>query len=266
MRVAARYGLSLHQGKTVHLPLYSNKTILFPDGSPLKKTEEVTYLGCAISSTLNHNREINRRLRACTAVWKRLGVFWKTSNCSRRTKLTIYNALINSKPLYALDSLQLTKAQENKLRTFQLKGLRQICKIKTTFVDRRNTNDFVFKIANNAMKERVPGKRKQRPARPIIPTTQTLRKRAQSYMGHLLREPNDAPTRMVTFKGSSDRINLPRKKRVGRPRLHWTHVNLQRCWDSFKLLPEQKFFGQSWDPKNRKHRKLIKKYAEWRLF
>ena len=51
--------------------------------------------------------------------------------------------------MYGLDSAQITEANQIKLDTIQLKGLRQICKIGTTWqgdhVEREYTNEYVDK-------------------------------------------------------------------------------------------------------------------------
>eukprot|EP00975_Prorocentrum_lima_P056965 11952627-Prorocentrum_lima.AAC.1 len=87
-------------------------------------------------------RELKHRIAQCMTVWKKLDVFWLHSTCSPAFKLYVYDAVIRSKLLYGLEGLQLTEQQELSLNTFQLKGLRKILRIKTTFVDHANTNDF----------------------------------------------------------------------------------------------------------------------------
>ena len=58
-----------------------------------------------------------------------------------------------SQLLYGLESAQLTKQAQAKIDIFQLKGLRQVLNITTTFrqmeqgQDRTNDNDYVYKQA-----------------------------------------------------------------------------------------------------------------------
>ena len=52
--------------------------------------------------------------------------------------------MIHSKLIYGLHTLVITDAMASKLNAFQLKGFRQIMKIKTTFVERSNTNEYVY--------------------------------------------------------------------------------------------------------------------------
>eukprot|EP00974_Lingulodinium_polyedra_P059162 5697720-Lingulodinium_polyedra.AAC.1 len=113
----------------------------------MKEEEDVIYLGGNVNNEGRMEREIDRRISACIITWKKLAEFWKHANCSIRTKLNIYNAVIRAKLIYGLEHSHLSKRSKGKISTFQLKGLRQICKITTTYVDREHTNEYVFKKA-----------------------------------------------------------------------------------------------------------------------
>ena len=57
------------------------------------------------------------------------------------------------------------------------------------------------------------------------------------YMGHLLRENKDEPTRRATLSGEY-RINVGREKRAGRPRNNWIEETLKEVWNKYrKALP-----------------------------
>ena len=87
------------------------------------------------------------------ATFKKLDLFWAHSNCSKQFKLLVQDAIIRSKLLYGLESEQLKSENMHKLDVFQLKGLRKILKITTTFVDRTNTNERVYELANRSLAE-----------------------------------------------------------------------------------------------------------------
>ena len=59
---------------------------------------------------------------------KKLDLFWKKAECSKRWKLNVYNAVVLSKLTYGLETLQFTEAQGNVLDAFQQRGLRKIFK------------------------------------------------------------------------------------------------------------------------------------------
>ena len=83
--------------------------------------------------------------------WKKMGPYWKKAAVPNRVKLLAYDALIRSKLVYAFETATLNINAKKRIDAFQLKGLRQILKLKTTFVDRRNTNERVFELANKAI-------------------------------------------------------------------------------------------------------------------
>ena len=80
--------------------------------------------------------------------WKKLAEFWKHSDCSIKQKLVVYDAIIRTKLIYGFESVQVNDTLKSKLDAFQLKGLRQILKIQTTYVNRANTNDVVYTKAS----------------------------------------------------------------------------------------------------------------------
>ena len=73
-------------------------------------------------------------------VLRRLDLFWRAANCSKKWKLQVYNAVIVTKLLYGLENIEGTEATHKLLDTFQLKGLRKILRKNITFIDRENTN------------------------------------------------------------------------------------------------------------------------------
>ena len=70
-----------------------------------------------------------------------------------RWKLIIFDAVIKSKLMYGLESAQLNDSLKNKLDVFQLKGLRKILGLTTTFINRENTNALVYQKANEEVNE-----------------------------------------------------------------------------------------------------------------
>ena len=56
--------------------------------------------------------------------------------------------------MYGLETAQFNNTTRNKLDVFQLKGLRQICKITTTFINREHDNRFVYETAERLSEER----------------------------------------------------------------------------------------------------------------
>ena len=57
-------------------------------------------------------------------------------------------------------------------------------------------------------------------------------------LGHVLRAPPDDPMKQVTVKSQCD-ILIPKKRRVGRPRMHWTNDTMTQAYD--KLVEDHNF-------------------------
>eukprot|EP00975_Prorocentrum_lima_P030180 6330769-Prorocentrum_lima.AAC.1 len=86
-------------------------------------------------------------------ILKKLDVFWMHSSCNIAFRLQAYNAIIKAKFLYGLESMQLTEQQRQSLTTFHLKGLRKHLSMKTTFIDRDNTNARVYAEATRRVQQ-----------------------------------------------------------------------------------------------------------------
>ena len=88
------------------------------------------YLGCALNNRGDGTRELSGRIAECMATLKRLDLFWGQSTCTKQFKLQVFNAVIRSKLVYGLESIQLNETALTKMNVFQLKGLRQIMVMK----------------------------------------------------------------------------------------------------------------------------------------
>jgi hypothetical protein len=66
-------------------------------------------------------REVNKRIGECYITWKKLETYWKHSDCSVKQKLIVYDAVIRTKLIYGLESVQVNDEMEKKIDAFQLK-------------------------------------------------------------------------------------------------------------------------------------------------
>ena len=134
---SAKYGLKLNKGKCVAINMNNEDKIHSPDGKDLQKGAETMYLGNEINTKANLNIEITNKMQEVRKTWFKLSEYWKASNANTKWQLIIYDAIIRSKLLYGLETVQLTEAQQKKINAFQMRGLRQIMKKK--HVLRQNT-------------------------------------------------------------------------------------------------------------------------------
>ena len=69
--------------------------------------------------------------------WTRLGPYWKKAAIPNRGKILVYDALIRSKLVQGFETATINDNAKKGIDAFQMKGLRQILKLKTTFIDRK---------------------------------------------------------------------------------------------------------------------------------
>merc|ERR1712086_301462 len=148
-----RYGLALNYNKCefIGINYHGRRTPKFTNNKKVKQTKQAKYLGVLLTERAQPEIEIRERIKQSAITWKRLDLLWKIGKCSTKTKLQYWNAVINTKLTYALETMYLTKGQLRKLDTFQLKGLRKILKMHTTYIERANTNKEVRKRAATAL-------------------------------------------------------------------------------------------------------------------
>eukprot|EP00973_Karenia_brevis_P072532 10075288-Karenia_brevis.AAC.1 len=56
--------------------------------------EEATYLGARLHEKSSIDKDINQKIGAATAIWRKLDPLWKGTNNSTKEKLNIYNAVV----------------------------------------------------------------------------------------------------------------------------------------------------------------------------
>jgi hypothetical protein len=112
---------------TFSICLY-NKTIyiiILPDGTPIKKEKTSTYLGCKIVSE-NKRENISKIFAATMTTMTQLDIFWRHSDCPTYIKVYTADAVLRTKLLYGMESVQLIPSVLKRIGTFQLEVLRQI--------------------------------------------------------------------------------------------------------------------------------------------
>ncbi len=140
--------MRLNKGKCNVISMNGNYNVRFSDGTLLEKVEDAVYLGGKLTKDAKSHTEVMSRIAATMPVLRPLDLFWRQTKCSNKWKLNVYNAVITSKLVYGLETLQFTGKTLNKMNTFQMKALRKILGVQPTFIDRTQTNALVFNMAN----------------------------------------------------------------------------------------------------------------------
>ena len=152
-----------------------------------------------------------------------MDIFWIKTHCSKKWKLLVFNAVITSIVLYGLES---HGSSWKAIKHVPTKGFTKKMKLHTTFVQRNNSNEYVYRRANETINAPSEG-----PGRQIKPLTEILEDRKLKLLGHVLRRDRQHPLHQAAF---STRSALPREiehRRRGRPRQFWTTNNMRKAWE-----------------------------------
>ena len=212
-------------------------------------------------------------------VLKKLDIFWNKTKCCNAWKIQVLNAVIVSKLIYGLETIEPTEGVANTLDAFHLKGLRKILEMKTTYIDRENTNEKVYKNAQTVLRtknlQKAPSLQKANAwlDRQVRPITEILQEKKFNLLGHVIRRDQNHPLQLVTFdtgrhpsNGAALTIKATRgPRRKGRPRLSWTHENMSKAWlhirDKPDAVPPQ-LRGTEYDNKNAEMNRILARRAE----
>jgi len=229
------FGLNFNKGKCVAMVYNAAGTPIFDDGTKLQTPENTPYLGANISRNHDTKLEVSKKVTECFIILNKLQVFWKKSTCPTKFKLQVFDAVIRSKLVYSLNVTQLPQHLMNRLNTFQLKGLRKILNLKTTFVERSNTNNKVFQEANQIKNpNNVPNKN-------ILTFETYIRNTQEALYKHIVRLPNSDPVRQCTLEPNSAIPHIHTNRRVGRPRIRWENDIASRIFTKNHLGTYQQF-------------------------
>ena len=221
-KCALYHGLGFNKAKCVSMNFHCTEKTKYADGTRVPCHDSITYLGAELSKTHKHRRSINTKISQCIVIMNKLQRFWSNPNCPTKFKLQIYDLVIRSKLVYGLEGLELTTGDLAHLNAFQLKGLRRILKMKTTFVDRGNTNAKVFEKAN-AMKNPTGTQGKN-----IVAFSKYIHQQQNKLLAHTVRAPPEDPLRQCTLVANSAIPYQVDNRRVGRPKNNWTYSTYER--------------------------------------
>ena len=104
-----------------------------------------------------------------------------------------------------------------KLDAFQMRGIRKILKLETTFINRANLHANVLKRATQIAYPKPEDTRK------IQRFSDFHKDRKAKLLGHILRTDNEDPLRQISFQNTSAYRVEYGKERVGKPRQNWIH-------------------------------------------
>ena len=253
-REGAKYGLKLNRAKCEVLQTGGTANIHFADGVKVQQKTEVKYLGCTLNYKSDVKKEVSARIAKCMVTLKKLDVFWRHSDCPERFKLMALDAVLRSQLLYGLESAELGTALLNKLDVFQLKGLRKILRLDTTYVNRANTNRHVFEMGNS--KIRTQGGRKE-----IKRFSLAYKEAKKRRVARVINAgPND-PQKEITFERGLKAWNHV-NKRVGAPKIKWATEAVKLLWNDIRETQSPPRTTQAYNPNSPGQETRIKEAAK----
>ena len=214
-RISEQYGLQLNRDKCCYVAMNGDNVIKFRDGTRLRRLTEATYLGHQITHNMNVKHEINCRMQQTLITWYKLELSWKAAACSVKWKLEVYDAIKN-KLLYGLETIHLTQAMQQKVNTFQLRGLRKILNLQSTYMNRAHTNAYVMQKANQEI-----NRNRKNNLREIKLFSELVQQKRCRLVGHIFRTPPEDPLRQVSYLPNSAAVYPIHRRRVGGPRQQW---------------------------------------------
>lgn len=78
------------------------------------KAEEATYLGNTLNSKANAMMEVAKQMEQVNITMWKLNCYRKATEASKKWPPLIFDAVVKSKPLYGMETVQLTDALINK--------------------------------------------------------------------------------------------------------------------------------------------------------
>ena len=118
-----------------------------PDSQCINRVHSISYLGGLFSDDGTIGSELGNRIGLACSDFSFLKHIWSHAYISCKRKVSLFNILVLSKLMYALDTKWLSKCEINRLNAVQNKCLRRILKIDHSFYS-RISNHEVLQRAN----------------------------------------------------------------------------------------------------------------------
>ena len=188
---------------------------------------EATYLGNEINNATHIKHEMFNKMQEVRKTWFKFLPYWEATNAKVKWQLLIFDAVVRSKLLYGLETIQLTGAMLKKIDAFQIRCLRRILRIPSTFIDRRSPNRVVFQRCTEILHQN------QGEQRELEFFSRSYHRKKSKLLGHVLRSRDEDLMRHISFQLSNAiRVHYG-KKRIVRTRQNWPYYDQQHVFEHF---------------------------------
>ena len=228
---SAKYNMKLNFEKCINLTINRRQSsIKFMDGSAVPRKTQAQYLGATLTDAIDNHREVMRRIGEATAVAKQLGLFWSKARTTIRWKLRVMESVVFNKLVYGLETIQLTRREQDQIDAFQLKMFRRVLKIPPTHIDRSWTNQRVVDTLWQTQKYKY------------VKLSVKWKQKKLTLLGHILRSPHNDPMREILFQPGKNTPRSEHVRRVGKPRANWL---LDTFVEAYAVLHPQAHFDET---------------------
>ena len=143
---------------------------------------------------------------------RKLKDFWNKTNCTRKWKAMIFNAIIISQLIYGLETLPLTSNLVSRFNAFQMKGFRKILKISHSYYSRVSNAEIITTLNQNADEAKQIK---------IKTVAEMINEKKLNLLGHCIRADLGDPMRQPFLKTDSTMYVNDINRRAGHPRNKW---------------------------------------------
>ena len=172
-----RYGLELNASKTVMLQVNHTGSIYHESEEVVKVVDEALCLGGLLASNAEVRPEITRRIGETRSIFKKLQQCWNHAIVTRHRKLELFRGIVVPKLMYNLESIWINQDGLNRINSFHVRGLRQICRIAPSFIS-RVPNSEIYALCGESLLSMVLHKRQTKLYQSIteLPENDVMRK------------------------------------------------------------------------------------------
>ena len=201
-RACTRWGMKINGDKTKVLnigELTGDYPAITLNGHALEEVDSFSYLGSEVEQTARVERDVGIRLEKAATVYRmwRWKVF-KSRNLSKTTKVRVFRSMVMSVLLYGAETWPVTQHDIRRLKTFQMRCLRDI--VGVTLWDKRRNDDILEETGE-------------------LPVEEQLRLKRLQWFGHLQRMPDHRPQKQLLRCRPTGK-----KRRPGGTSLRWVDV------------------------------------------
>ena len=162
-RSCTRWGMRISGNKTKVLgigePPRDHPAITLK-GQALDEVDSFSYLGSEVEQTSRAKKDVKMRVEKSATIYQmwRRKVF-RSRNLNRRTQVQVFRTMVTLVLLYGAETCSLTQQDTRRLKTFQMRCLRDI--VGVTLWDMRRNVDILEETGELAIKEQLRLKRLQ---------------------------------------------------------------------------------------------------------